>query len=426
MASRHPARALMAVGLALWVAFLAACAAGPNAAQGPASPAAGPTVAPRVKLTYWEEEADDGDVVLDGLAAGFMRQNPTVAVERVHLSYEELVDRIESGATAPDLVRCISDCTAAVALSGRFRPAADLFDRAFLARFLPGAVEAARFGATVWGIPDNYEDVLLLIYNRNLVEAPAADTDAWIGQLRALTDADADRYGLAYNLNEPYWLIPWIGGFGGWILDEADRPTLDTPAMVEALRFVDRLHRSERVTPLQADYDVALDYFRQGRAAYLIDGTWSLERLHEAKIPFGVTALPRVSATGLVPTPLATARHWFFGATDDPERSAAARAFVEFMTSADAQERWLSRAQRLPSRREVAAGEAIAADPLLRGIMAQLAGARGLPAAPAMRCVWSAMRPALEATMAGQTSPEAAARAMQKEAERCMTEMSGR
>ncbi len=201
------------------------------------------------------------------------------------------------------------------------------------------------------------------------------------------------------------------------------RPTLDTPAMVEALRFAARLHNSERVMPLQADYDVALDYFRQGRAAYLIDGTWSLERLQEAKMPFGVAALPQISATGLAPTPLATARHWFVAAMDDEQRTATARDLVEFMTSEHAQRQWLRRAQRLPSRQAIAFGDVVAADPLLRGIMAQLVVARGLPQAAAMRCIWPAMRPALEATMAGRTTPEAAARAMQHEAGRCMTQM---
>jgi len=411
----------MAGLVVLAATLLTAC----SADRAAPAPSAGPTVAPAVQLTYWEEEADDGDVVLDALAAEFMRQNPSIKIERVHLSYEELVDRIESGASA-DLVRCISDCTATVARSPRFRPAAELFDRAFLADFLPGALEAARFDGAIWGIPDHYDDCLALIYNQALVEAPAGDTDAWIAQLKALTRAAEDRYGLAYFLEEPYWLIPWIGGFGGWILDEAGRPTLDTPAMIAALRFVGRLHDAEQVTPPQADYDVALDYFRQGRAAYLIDGTWSLERLREAKIAFGVAALPRVSATGLMPTPVATAHHWFAAATDDADRRAAARAFIEFMTSAHAQGRWLERAQRLPSRRAVAASPAIAADPLLAGMMAQLSVARGLPAAPAMRCIWPAMRSGLAAAMAGQASPEAAARAMQGEADRCMAEKAGR
>ncbi|MEJ5197344.1 MAG: hypothetical protein WHX53_00330, partial [Anaerolineae bacterium] len=210
----------------LIVALLAGCSGGPGGAPGRTAQPAGPTVASAVKLIYWEEEADDGDVVLDDLAAEFMRQNPAVRVERVHLSFEELAHRIESGGTMPDLVRCISDCTAPLARSGRFRPAADLFPNTFPAHFLAGAIEAARFDGKIWGIPDNYDESLLLIYNTTLVEAPAADTDAWIVQLKALTAADADRFGLAYNLNEPYWLIPWIGGFGGWILDRADRPTL--------------------------------------------------------------------------------------------------------------------------------------------------------------------------------------------------------
>lgn len=408
--------------------ILVACSAGSQPMAAGQAPATWPTpdgslvVTEAVTLTYWEEEPDDGDVLLDGLAAEFMAAHPLVTVARIHLSYEELLDRVKRGG-APDLARCASECAGPLSASGQFLPAGELFDPAFLGRFLPGAVEAAAIGGVAWGVPDHTGDFLLLIYNKNLVQAPPSDTEAWIAELRTLTNADEDRWGLAYFLDEPYWLAPWIGGFGGWFVDEAGRPTLDAPAVVEALRFVRRLRLDAGVTPPQADYDMALDYFKQGRAAYLIDGDWSLDRLREAGMSFGVAPLPRVSATGLAPTPLASGKHWFVGRSSEtsPAKRVAAKAFVEWMTAARAQSRWLEKARRLPSLAETAASPVIAADPILAGEMVQLRHARGLPAAPEMRCVWRAMRPGLEAVMAGAASPESASHEMQADALACIS-----
>lgn len=403
-----------------------AAVATPQAGQGP-TPSGRSPATEAVTITYWEEEPDDGDVLLDVLAAEFMAAHPPVTVTRVHFSYEELLGRVKHG-NAADLVRCPSDCTAALSSSGQFAPASVLFAPAFFGRFLPGALEAATLDDEVWGVPDNYGNVLLLIYNTNQVSAPPTDTETWIARLKALTDADEDRWGLVYFLAEPYWLMPWIGGFGGWPVDAAGRPTLDTPAVVEALRFVRRLRLEEGVTPPHADYDMALDYFRQGRAAYLIDGDWSLESLRAAGIPFAVAPLPQVRASGLTPTPLATARHWFIGRASaaEPARRIAVMAFVEWMTAAPAQRRWLEKARRLPSAAEVVAVSLQDADPALAGVLAQLQQSRGLPAAPTMRCIWRAMRPGLEAVMAGSASPEAASLAMQTDARACLAAGQGK
>jgi arabinogalactan oligomer/maltooligosaccharide transport system substrate-binding protein len=395
--------------------------------QGAASPgaqAAGtPTVQP-ILLTYWEEEGDDGDVLLDSLANEFMRANPHVKVERVHFGYEELLDKLKT-TDAPDLVRCLSDCAGPFSKSGRFRPVDGLFDRGILDRFFPGALAAATVTGALWGIPDNYGNHLMLIYNKDLVRDVPNDTDAWIDQLKTLTQADERQYGLSYFLEEPYWLVPWIGGFGGWPLDTRDNPTLDTQATIDALQFARSLKTEHQVVPPEADYDTAFDYFKQGLAAYLIDGDWSLDPLREAGVNFGVAALPPMSATGLDPTPMTSGKYWFVGqaAGKDAARLDAARQFVEFMTSARAQERWLDKTGRLPSAIEVAKSPKIAASPTLSGAMAQLSRGRGLPPAPEMRCVWSAMRPGLEAVLADRTAPAAAAKAMQAEAVACVEKM---
>ena len=69
----------------------------------PQTPTPGP-----LTLVYWEEESDDGDVLLDELAAEFMRANPDIIVQRAHYRYEELSLLFRTAALSgagPDLVR---------------------------------------------------------------------------------------------------------------------------------------------------------------------------------------------------------------------------------------------------------------------------------------------------------------------------------
>ena len=221
----------------------------------------------------------------------------------------------------------------------------------------------------------------------------------------------------------PTGSFPWISGFGGWPIDSQGQPTLDTEAVANALRFVQDLKLVHRVTPETADYNAAFDAFRQGKAAYIVDGRWNLDRYIGSGLNVGITALPVVSATGLRPGPMAAARNWFISAQSTGAQREAALRFATFMTSAQAQEAWLTRMARLPADRESLELARANPDPLIAGAAQQLFYTRGLPPAQTMPCIWAAMSPALKDLMAGANSPEAAAKAMQANAERCVSEL---
>jgi arabinogalactan oligomer/maltooligosaccharide transport system substrate-binding protein len=263
----------------------------------------------------------------------------------------------------------------------------------------------------------------VLIYNADLAPEVPDNTDEWIAQLRTLTDPESGRYGLVYNQAEPYWIIPWIGGYGGWPVDEQGNPTLDTKAVVDALRFVQDLKLVHRVVPDSADYDTAFDLFRSGQAAYIIDGRWNLASYLDSDLKLGVKALPIVSSSGSRPSPMAAGKHWFISSHSTGKQREAAIRFADFMTSAHAQEAWLTRMGRLPSNRETLELARNGADPVVAGAAGQLLHTRGLPPTQTMPCIWRAMAPPLEALMTGGDSPEAAAATMQADAERCVEEL---
>lgn len=387
-----------------------------------------PTPSSPMTLTYWEEDSNEAGVLLDALAAEFMQLNPDVIVVREHYGYDELRNQFRAAAfqgKAPALIRAPGEFAGPFSELGIVLPLGELFSQEFLDGFLAGAREGATARGKLWGVPDNFGNHLLLLYNKALVEQVPSSTEPWIAQLKTLTDPAAGRYGLAYPLAESYWLIPWLAGFGGWPLDARGRVALDTAEMVEALWFVHDLKFLHRVMPEGGDYQTAFELFGRGQAAYIIDGAWNLERYQSLGVDLGVVLLPRVSKTELNATPMATGRYWFIARNAVGAELDAAARFVEFMTSAEAQLRWLADLGRLPSHKEVAASEAVKADPILAGIVAQLRLARGVPPALEMACAWQGIDAYLPAVVAGQLSPDDAPPQMQAEADACVEDMGG-
>lgn len=387
-----------------------------------------PTPSFPMTLTYWEEDSNEAGVLLDALVAEFMQLNPDVIVIRAHYGYDELRNQFRATAfqgKAPALIRAPGEFAGPFSELGIVRPLDELFAQEYLDRFLAGAREGATVHGKLWGVPDNFGNHLLLLYNKVLVEQVPSSTEPWIAQLQVLTDPAAGRYGLVYPLAESYWLIPWLAGFGSWPLDAQGHVVLDTAEMVEALWFVRDLKFLHRVTPEQSDYQTAFDLFGQGQAAYIIDGAWNLSRYQSLGVDLGIALLPRMSKTELNAVPMATGRYWFIARNVVGAELDAAARFVEFMTSAEAQSRWLTDLGRLPSHKEVVASEHVKADPLLAGIVAQLRLARGVPPALEMACAWQGIDAYLPAVMAGQLSPDNAPPQMQAEADACVEDMGG-
>ena len=380
-----------------------------------------------ITLTLWEEDNDAADVLLDELAVAFMRDNPGIAVERVHFSYDELRNqfRAESlfNGEPPDLVRSPGEFTGPFGELGIVKAADALFPPETLDAFLPGALDGSTLQGKVWGLPDNFGGHLMLLYNKSLVSEVPSDTDAWVAQLKTLTDPASNRYGLVFNESESYWLIPWLSGFGGWPLDANEKPALDTAEMVEALWFLHDLKYSDGVTPQKMDYGGAFDLFSQGSAAYAIDGVWNFDRYKGLGVDLGVAMLPRVSKTQLLPAPMATGRYWFIARAAEGAKLEAAKKFVAYMTSAPTQQAWLAKMNRLPSNEQVLNSKLITEDPTLQVVADQLRVARGVPPALEMSCAWRGLDAYFAKVMSDEISPDDAPAQMQAEADACVADM---
>lgn len=413
-------RAAAAAALLFAATRLAGCGGGGGEEAG------GP-----VEVVLWEMMDPQERVLLEEHLATFAAAHPDVKVTTAHFGVEDVRNQFLTaalGGGGPDVVYGPSDQAGPFSVAGTIRPLEDVFGEEYFRRFHP--LTTGKLAGHHWAVPEQFGNHLVLVCNTDLVPEPPKSTDELIAMAKANTidengDGVIDRYGLVFETKEPFWLVPWLGGFGGWVMDGNAQPTLDTPAMASALGFVRDLKTKHGVVPKDCDYELADTLFREGRAAMTINGPWSWAGYRDAGVSIRLASIPEVTATGMWPSPMVSYRGYSISKACREGNLPAAKLLIEYLTGPEVQRAYAERLGSLPSLVSLQADPAIEADAVLAPSMEQVRRGRPMPIVVEMRAVWDAMRPSFQNVMNGEATPEDAARAMQQLAVRKIAEMRG-
>lgn len=387
-----------------------------------------------VEVVIWDQDDPPAEAVMDKLYKEFMEKNPGIKITRVHYGTEDLRSNFQNAVIArkgPQLILAPYDNIGPFSTMGIIQPLDNLVPKSFLDGFNTSALDGNRFNGKLWGIPDRVGNHLTLVYNKKLISEAPKTMEELIAKARELTrdtngDGKIDQYGLVYNLNEPFWFVVFQGGFGGWVMDAKNQPTLDTRATVDALQFVHDLKFKDKIVPEEADYQVADTLFKEGKAAMIINGPWSWKAYQDAKIDIGLARIPKIDSTGKWPVPMTGMKSYSVSVNvKDKELKDATLKVLMFLTGEHAQAEYLKARAigDLPSNKKVADSAEVKNDPVLKASVDQMMAGKPMPIAPEMRAIWDAIRPSLELVMGGRMSPEDAAREMQKVAVQKIKEM---
>jgi arabinogalactan oligomer/maltooligosaccharide transport system substrate-binding protein len=393
----------------------------PAAPQATAAPAItnipAPTPPPSA-LILWAVAAGPRLDAIKQLVADLRRPDDAEVIV-VGKSASGLVTDIRSDALAglppPDLVWSSTEDLGFLQREGMLQPADDGLEAS---AFLPAAIEGATLDGQRWGTPLAAQGALLLLYNRALVDQPPHTTDELIVQSRARDGGD--KYGLVAGWAEPRWLLAWLAGFGGAPLGADGQPTLDTPQMLSALNLLKELRVAG--PPAPSTYADGVKLFRQGRAAFALDGDWSLDhyRVYSDTLDMGIAALPAIPATGRVAVAPLGGVYLMYSRSLAGARREQALALGIALAQPPAQSRIARQVGQLPALRSALRDPAVAADPALLAAVSQAERAPGLPPTVALHCAWRAIGAKLAPVLLGDLAPADAARDMQASAEACM------
>ena len=389
----------------------------------------------RLTVTIWHQSRPNEREFLAEEIARYEADHPGIRIRPLYKETEELRSGFQAASLAgagPELVYGPSDVLDAFHTMGLVQDLSPWLPEAERAGFVAGSLTTlpARDGSgrrELVQIGDRFGNHLALVYNRRLLPTPPTTTGELVSLAVAATadddgDGRTDRYGLVWNYTEPFFAIPFVTGFGGWVFREPEGsppvPDLDTPAMAAALSFIRELRDVHRVAPANCDYELADSLFKTGRAAMIVNGDWSWsDYLENPELDAAVAVLPTVDATGLPMRPMVAPKGYSLSVAAKPAAADAALGFVRHMTSDATQRRLVQRLRMLPARRAVWDDPLFATDATLAASRAQLENGRLMPVATELRAVWDGMRPAYQAVLGGTLEPAAAAARMQRDAE---------
>ncbi|MEX1045632.1 MAG: extracellular solute-binding protein [Chthoniobacterales bacterium] len=372
------------------------------------------------RLVIWHQKTGAERAFFEEAVAGYNRSHPGERVVALYRENEELRNSFIIAAVAgqgPDLIFGPSDNVALFAGARVIRPWEEVLETGFLAQFTDDGLVA--WQDRTWLVADQIGNQLMLVYDRTVVSEPPGTLDELVelgSKLTQRTEGRTDRYALTWNYAEPYFFIPFLTGFGGWIMDDEGNPTLDTPEMRAALQFVLDLRDRHGIVPRYADYDTSNLMFLRRRAAMIINGPWSWSDYGVPEQSM-LALLPVNSATGLRCRPIIAAKGYSLSVNTPPEKFDLVRRVLAFFTSEDIQ---LSMAQRLfttPTLRRALQSPVFRSNAVLQLALEQSKNAIPMPIDPRLRYIWDGIRGPYRRVFTGDLTPAEAARLMQREAE---------
>ena len=365
------------------------------------------------KIVIWEQMDPEERVRFEANLAAFTLAHPGVVIEHTPYETEQLRTQFQtavSGGGGPDLVFGPSDQVGPLSLLKTIQPLDQTLPADFFDRFIPSSLDT--LDGHIWAAPDQVGNHLLLCFNRKLVPEPPTTAAEFVAVAKKLSRDGV--YGFAMNLNEPYWLVPFLGGYGGWIMDAQANPTLDSPAMVEALAFMKSL-LDQRLMPLGCTYEIAETLFKEGKAAMIVNGPWSWSSYRKAGVDLGIAPIFRLPG-GRWAQPMVGSKGYSISVNVTKQKLPLVTELLTFLTSPEAELRSVRELAILPSHRDAYRDSTLLLDPYLSVSITAIERSRRMPVVPEMRVIWDAMRPWMELVMNGDKTPAEAAKNMQKAA----------
>ena len=327
-------------------------------------------------VTWWDtSDATNEAPAFKKLVKDFQASHPKIHVNYVNVPFADAQNKFknaaQSGAGAPDVIRAEIGWTTEFAALGYLAPLDGTRALAAPGDFLPNPAASGRYQGRTFAVPQ-VTDTLALLYNKDLLkraghDAPPA-TLAELKQTALDVQKKTDATGLMLNV-DPYYLLPFIYGEGGDLVDAAHKKiTIDDPPAVAGVRQVTGLIDAGAAPKpsAQDSYTNTQAAFKDGKVAMIYNGPWSMADNYGGKAfrdraNLGVAPVPAGSVKAASPT----GGH-DYGVYAGSKHLDAAYEFVRYMDSARSQATITKAIGLLPTRRSAYALPAVSGSAQVR------------------------------------------------------------
>ncbi|OHD10122.1 MAG: hypothetical protein A2086_05845 [Spirochaetes bacterium GWD1_27_9] len=235
-----------------------------------------PLAAQKKKITIW---CTDKEVAgLEPVKKSFKKaKRIDVEIEIQAEPRSKYISAAKAG-TAPDILVGAHDWVGELAKNGVI--AEINLSNEDKAKYYPLAIQGYTYNGKLYGVPYDYEG-LVLFYNKKLIKEAPKTWEDMIVVAKALTNVKANKYGFLYGINNDFHRnYPFFGSQDAYIFKYENGKYnvtdigLDSPGAILAGKFIYRLVQ-EGVVPSSTNNGTVESNFLDGKVAMVMDGCWN-------------------------------------------------------------------------------------------------------------------------------------------------------
>ena len=319
----------------------------------------------------------------------FYKENPNIKVNfEKQENYGEKLKLLSSQSQANvDVVAAPHDWIGAYAEMGILEDVDGLIEQEVLDQLIPTTVSAMTYKDKLYGVPSTLETVAML-YNTDIIQDPPTTTDELLEVAKNYTKDG--QYGFLMPPSDAYFNSAWIYGNGGSYLSDDGESLLYSAENVETFEFLSQLGE---YYPKDLDYGMVNELFKQGNAAVILAGPWSISEIKESGVPYEMALLPEISTSNNDANPYMSVQGMML--VSGCENKDEAIKVMEFYGSEEVATALAVSAGSIPANENAYEVDEVKDSTDLMGYMEQSKLGEPMPSIPEMNAMWQPIQDSL-------------------------------
>ena len=372
------------------------------------------------KLALWHGwTGAEADTLNNTIIPAWKTANPNVEVEALAVPFDQLKNKFSTDTATgggPDLLIGPADWVGELATGELIKALDDMATSDITDAYLPATIDQLKFDGKLYGLPESFECVALY-YNTDLVKTAPKDTNEVYSVSAGMASGT---YGLAL-LSNFYHPAGFLFGFGGQLFDDQNKCILNSPETVNFLTWLGNFTTKPGL--FQQNDDAAISsLFKSGKAGMVVNGPWALGdytgALGADKV--AVAPIPLISESNNDPAkPFLGLKQMMMNNNIDGDQATLAFEFMKFFTGPESAGPLAEKNGHLPANKSID----ISGNEIAQAFVKQAETATPTPTIPEMGQVWDPAGAMITAVLAGDQTPEEAAKDAQDKINKAIENM---
>ncbi|MYT61154.1 extracellular solute-binding protein [Streptomyces sp. SID7834] len=371
-------------------------------------------------VTWWDtSNVGSEDKVFKKIAEGFEKKHPKVDVKYVNVPFGEAQNKFknaaQAGSGAPDVISSEVAWTPEFADLGYLAPLDGTAALKDDSDFLKQAAASTKYKGKTYAVPQVI-DSMGIFYNKKMFADAGVEPPAKIADLKTVAEKikkKTGKTGLYLRGDDSYYFLSFLYGEGGDLVDaDAKTVTVDNAAGVKAFGVVkDLVDSGTAKTDATDGWENMMQSFKNGDVAMMINGPWAVAdtltgKEFTDKANLGISTVPAGTAGQGAPQ----GGH-NLGVYAGSKNLDASYAFVEYMTSVEAQAQTAGELNLLPTRTSAYSKKEAVNSEIVQFFKPVVETAVERPWIPETGSLFAPLNVEYTKVLTGQTTPEKAAKA---------------